>query len=109
MEAIPKHRPLPWHVSAPMRSETGYEVYDAEGNLVANCGGWYESANVDQDAIKKGTTILIVQACNSHDALVATVKQAMSNCSIDNHGGTDNWNCPACNQYRAALKLAGEA
>lgn len=63
--------PLPWKVEP----RTGYDVLDANGHLVANCGGWQESHNPDQHATKQANARLIVQAVNSHEALVEALRR----------------------------------
>ena len=64
--------PLPWKQRPQPMS--AYDIQDAHSRLVANCGGWQDSHNPAQHAVKLANAAYIVQAVNSHEALLAACK-----------------------------------
>lgn len=82
-----QHHPLPWTVDN-AHITSAYDVFDANGRLVANCGSWSDSHNPNQHAEKKANARYIVQACNSFEDLLAALKRAVAAVDQHNDGGS---------------------
>ena len=96
------HTPGPWTVEHNVLTRIVAPANVRRETVVATIAQRNNEDEVDANAA------FIVQAWNSHDALLAAVHQALWNCAIDNHAGSDDFDCQACNQYRAAIAQATE-
>ena len=67
------HSPLPWRLDD-SRTTSGYDIYqESSRRLIANCGGWQDSHNPNQDAEKRANAAFIAHACNVHEELLAAL------------------------------------
>jgi len=86
------------------KEELQEELDDLSSQLAANHAklsaiGVFTEANV-----KLRDELAALRTQNA--ALLAVVKEALQNCSIDNHAGADDFMCHFCNKARVVLAAA---
>ena len=73
-----KHTPSPWHIDQ-------WRKITAQGETLSICGVSQPTGRVADDDIGYANAAFIVQACNSHDDLVAALEDLLGMLEFEKH------------------------
>ena len=104
-----KHTPIPWAISD---VGIGFEIealVDGKLSIIAQTQQLRPNDRDVNHTERKANAAFIVRAVNSHDALVAALKELLEEhcCDDGSYDGTTR-ECEVCRPAHAALKAAGE-